>query len=1105
MRLFTTTMPYSSISSSAQRGGGAPQLSPFLAAFIIALLHNPQLTCQAWTNTPLLLSSTPTRLQQQTGEITGTSTTAVVVEHIISSQSHRRWNRLKIVGRRRSSDTTTPLFASDSHNDHHDYANGDEEDEASIMEIADALISTTATTQQQQPANNKVNGFVQKAQQAWTSPALNDASNTNPNNNDIDANTYKDEEAKYLTLAKEAWNEFFSDQLTQEEFLTMALDAWRDNAASLTSSQLEDGSEFVEVMELDDTTNGAAVEEQQQVESHGEEEVEINGSQSNDTTFVGTQKVSQIEQDNAEPTATTTTTTEQKWGLNAGMSFLSGLFSGSKQQSDDDDAPADTSGENEDLPYGLRMKDSSLTEEKNEEELPYGLRVKSPSASSAVPKSSSPAPVMDETTTREKGGDDAVNGNSSSMKAKQLGGTQVTPPISSKGFTPPPLKSLNKKQVMPPPPPMNKGVVATPPMMNKGVIKGKENSFSRGGNKLSSAPPSPLLKKGNAQLGIKSKFAPKTLDMTTKKRPQGSRGGLSFLKSDKLSKDYEAEKNYNPMNKGVTVDKLKGLKIGQEKVGASKSVNDVEASSKANEKADTSKATSSAVELPPATTLISEGMTADEAEIVRKNRLLSEKEISSLLKKVRLEVAPVEEKDAPTGITEGMTAEEALRARMARLEISDRMKEKIKTRAQKKGGVGTMPIQTIPLKGPTAKKTGTLKAVPKVMPLKGGISTGAKESKQSGKGLPFLKKSPSIVLDSTVKSPLPPLPLKEVKSGSSLPPLAKATLGDAVTKKGFPPPKMLQKVAAPLPMKGPVTEAAPNFSEKKTLQPLSLKGKGDDAGLKKGLPLPPLAKKSFGGDGASAMKKGFPSTPLPLKGAASPPVDDPLSKSENEPPTSDVNEGLSLNGEKSDSSKSNDKTTKPTPKESVISEVRSKATDLTPATPLISSGMTADEAERIRMNRLLTEEGRASKSLDDYNETALPQDTTLTAITEGMTAEEAERARMARDTTTIDLAALQSRIRQLNDTAPTTEPRPTQNSKSTDKEEAELKQLKETAALLKTKLDGILRHIDNLESKLEVLDQQNLQLRRDNEELREELDELKRTVALMDCLNGVGQ
>ena len=65
--------------------------------------------------------------------------------------------------------------------------------------------------------------------------------------------------------------------------------------------------------------------------------------------------------------------------------------------------------------------------------------------------------------------------------------------------------------------------------------------------------------------------------------------------------------------------------------------------------------------------------------------------------------------------------------------------------------------------------------------------------------------------------------------------------------------------------------------------------------------------------------------------------------------------------------------------------------------------------------------------------------------------------------------------------------------------------MKENTALLETKLGSVLSHIDKLESKVEALDKQNLQLRRNNEELREELDELKRTVALMDCLGEVGQ
>ena len=468
-------------------------------------------------------------------------------------------------GRKRRDDATQ-LFASNSDNDNI----SEHEDEAAIMEIADALISTTPS--RQPPANNQVNGFVQKAQQAWTSPLDDDdapngmplngdsisAGCGNTSTNDIDANIYNEEEAKYLTLAKEAWTEFFSDQVSQEEFLNMALDAWRDASLVTTLQQDDDdGGSLQSVDEVQLDTTNRFVEEQ---EVEPTEDVEVNGSQS-DTASVETQEaVSLEEEDNAE-----TTTNEQKWGMPA---FLSGLFSGSKKSSD---APAEASfaeeNDEEDMPYGLRMKDTSFAEENDEEELPYGLRMKSSSASVLPPPSSSSAPAMDDTATTEKGGYYALNNNINSMKAKSLGEKQVTPPI-SKGAAPT-LKSLDKKQIMP-----------SPSSMNKGVVKGKETSFS-GGNKLSSTPPSFLNKGGTKKFGIQGKFAPKKLDIATKKKPQGKRGGLSFLKSDKLSKEYKADKNFNPMNKGVTVEKMKGLKIGQ--VGKAKSDDDTEASSEDGE------------------------------------------------------------------------------------------------------------------------------------------------------------------------------------------------------------------------------------------------------------------------------------------------------------------------------------------------------------------------------------------------------------------------------------------------------------------------------------------------------------------------------------------
>jgi len=406
------------------------------------------------------------------------------------------------------------------------------------------------------------------------------------------------------------------------------------------------------------------------------------------------------------------------------------------------------------------------------------------------------------------------------------------------------------------------------------------------------------------------------------------------------------------------------------------------------------------------------------------------------------------------------------------------------------------------MKGPMSKASddesgADESSAPKGLPLKGGMgmSMGEKQAGLPGKGMPFMKKAPSFSME---KKTLPRLPLKGkgddagMKKGMGLPPLAKKSFGDGAAaagmKKGFP--------SAPMPMKGPMSKAsddesgadessapkglplkggmgmsmgekqaglpgkgmpfmkkAPSFSmEKKTLPRLPLKGKGDDAGMKKGMGLPPLAKKSFG-DGAAAGA-GMKSPESEVKAA----------------------------------------------------KTKLNAVVLSPATPLISDGMTAEEAERIRLSRLQAEGETAPKPVDTaskpVDEIVQPEDTP-TAITEGMTAEEAERARIARDTTTIDLAALQSRIQQLEDPKPTATPRRTINSKSV--EAADLALLKKTTALLGTKIDSALSHIDKLESKIERLDEENLQLRRDNTELREELDDLKRTVALIDCLSEVGQ
>jgi hypothetical protein len=194
----------------------------------------------------------------------------------------------------------------------------------------------------------------------------------------------------------------------------------------------------------------------------------------------------------------------------------------------------------------------------------------------------------------------------------------------------------------------------------------------------------------------------------------------------------------------------------------------------------------------------------------------------------------------------------------------------------------------------------------------------------------------------------------------------------------------------------------------------------------------------------------------------------------------------------------------------------------------ITEGMTAEEAERARMarleisdtireafkttntgkkgeagtlNRMLTEEEKVSKS---FNERVEPEVTPV-AIAEGMTAEEAERARMARYTSTIDATKQQlqagvqqkqqkqsNKISQVgNPTASTTAP-PQPVSEST--KVSEVRQLKEKIALLESKTDDALSHMRNLEDRVAVLDEENIQLRLENSELRKEFEELKRTM-----------
>jgi hypothetical protein len=741
--------------------------------------------------------------------------------------------------------------------------------------------------------------------------AINSNTNTDTTNNNASINS--DEEAKYLALAKEAWTQFFSDQISEDEFVSMALDAWKD--ASSVKSQNDIGSQPIESQSDTPSAEAEVVESQQDV---GVKE---------DNTIVAVTNLKQddaspldLEQDDERAQSDTpsvgvqeddvvTATDKKQGGINGAFSFLSGfkssLFPGSKKSSG---TPTPVNGE----------MDRSIADE-NEEDVPYGLRMKSSSASVVLPPPSSSA--VDESPTSERGGDDAYNNNVGTDKS--LGEKkQVTPPLPiNKGFAPP-MKSKGEKQITPPLP-ITKGIV---PPTNKGIMKGKENSLS-GVNKLSSTPP-PSLDKGGVKLGIQGKFAPKKLETATKKNWQGNRGGLSFLSSNKLSKEYKADTNYNKMNKGITVEKIKAFKVGQ--VGKAKADDATTTLREDVDKTDDAQAKSTAVDLPPATELMSDGITAEEAERIRLRRLQTEEEkaLNPIVEPVQPEDTPMAATkaletaslvDRPTAITEGMTADEAERARMARLEVSDTMREALKASTEKKGEAGTLPPNELIS---TASDTWN---VSKGMPLKGSISTG-------------------------------------------------------------------------------------------TEQP-------DKIDLK---------------------------------------------------------------------------ATKATPDKTDNSEAQSNDVYVSPATNLVTDGMTAEEAERIRMSRMQTEEERASKSMDE----PVQSEDTPTAIAEGMTAEEAERARMTRYTTTIDVAKLQASTQQQQQThsnkvskvedppTPTAPPRPLSESM----EAAELRQLKEKTALLETKIDKALSHIDNLEARVAVLDRENVQLRLENTELRKEFEELKRTM-----------
>ena len=321
-----------------------------------------------------------------------------------------------------------------------------------------------------------------------------------PNNN-------TSEEA-FLTLAKEAWGKFFSGQVSQDDYVNMALDAWKETGDKVVTLDSNSAGEQRE----DDTVSKADAKD---------------------------------------------------GGKDSGGFFFSGLTESLFQGKNKSSGASEKGGD-------ITTKEKSLQKQ-------------------VIPPSSS---------SMKKG---------SILPLKSSGEKQITGPksvpIMKKGFTSP-IKSSGKKQVPSPlslkkgmlPPkqlgtvvkknwqgnrgglsflksdklskgykaeknynPMKKGISAD---KIKAVIKGKESSSSNG-NKTSSTPLLSLDKE-TPKLGIQSKFAPKKkLDSTVKKNWQGNRGGLSFLKSDKLSKDYKAENNYNPMKKGISAEKIKGLKFNQ--------------------------------------------------------------------------------------------------------------------------------------------------------------------------------------------------------------------------------------------------------------------------------------------------------------------------------------------------------------------------------------------------------------------------------------------------------------------------------------------------------------------------------------------------------------
>eukprot|EP00984_Skeletonema_dohrnii_P038476 scaffold41743_cov133-Skeletonema_dohrnii-CCMP3373.AAC.1 len=837
--------------------------------------------------------------------------------------------------------------------------------------------------------------FMPKTKGGTVTTNTNDGSSSSSSSSEDtgnDSSSNKDnEEAKYLTVAKEAWSKFFSSQVSQEDYVTMALDAWRDAS----------------MVKLQDADN-AVVKSQKE-----------DGAKSN-IPSAGVKEENDVE---------TTSTDKKEGAIDAGASFFSGLknslFPGSNKSSSSD-APTLTKG-----------GDSSAISEKNEEDVPYGLRAKSSSSDSVPPipssSSSSAAPMKKSPVVKTGGNSDSLKNFINSVKmGKSLGEKQITPPpLMKKGFTPP-TKSFGEKQITPPPL-MNKGVAPpmkslgekqiTPPLMKKGltpptkslgekqitppplsikkgiappkqldttakkdwqgnrgglsflksdklskeykadknynpmnkavtvekikgIVKGKETSISSD-KKISSTPP-PSLDKGGVKLGIQGKFAPKKLDTAAKKNWQGNRGGLSFLKSDKLSKEYKADQNYNPMNKAVTVEKIKGLKIGQ--TGNAKSDDDTEASSEDGEEEpeesedDEEEPEDTALFSTPELSSAPLDETAVEKDEASKIERWNKESFKPTLK--GSESAPITDTDAdveselPEGKTTTISITDqggtdvvnpgrafipAPKATEVKAGIGGGVKFAVKFGTAKLGMKGGMP-----LKGGTK----TIGGSAKLLASKSGMLKGSIGAKKFG--------SPSI--------------------------------GGLLNKGNS------KKIDFSLLKKGGMSKGSKLPFQKSGGAAADVKSSPNMMGLKsKGGPLQP-------NNVLSANDTSKSSLPTATSGA-NPPVsiDKSSTPKLSTPPKTDKTNAVEAKKAASEG----------TPDKTNTAGDKSNTAAPPPATKLISDGVTAEEAEKIRMSRFKTSEedgGEASKPLDKSDSKM----DTPTQITEDMTAEEAERARKAR-------------------------------------------------------------------------------------------------------------